>query len=201
MKNRIFVSLFFILGISGAFAQNFTGGITSGLIASTVWGDNLAGFRQAGLMVGGYVQYPINESLNFQPEIRFEALGSRDDVGIRGLRTRYISFPILLNANLKLNINDKKYGIRLDLGPSIGYLLGANDTFSGVITTSQYKRIDPKIVGGTVFKISERLHFSTRLTLSVISIVTSSGRRNHCFSRQPGLCNYYATFALRYQLK
>jgi len=191
---------FLLLISSSLYAQNFKGGLTAGLITSTVWGDNLAGFRQAGLMAGGYVQYPINNILNFQPEILYEALGSKDGAGVQGLRTQYISLPLLINANFGLTINEKLYTIRLDAGPSIGYLLDAKDSFSRLPLTGDYFRLDPKMVGGLVFKFSEKIFLHTRLTLSTFSIVRTAGRRNHCFIPQPGYCNYYATFGVRYKI-
>jgi len=184
----------------GAWSQNFTGGLKAGLIASTINGDNFGGFRQAGLMAGGYVQYPINDFLNFQPEIIYEGLGSRNSLGTEGLRTNYVSLPLLLNANLNFEINEQKFGIGLDAGPSIGYLLGARDQITDINTTSTYHRVDYKLVGGIVLRISEQVHFSSRISGSVISFLTQGGRRSSCFNNLPGFCHYYATFELRWQI-
>lgn len=195
------VLFFFMLMTTGVVhAQNFRGGLTSGLIASTINGDNSGGFRQAGLMVGGYVQYPLNEFIDLQPEILFEALGSRNDFGTEGLRTNYISFPVLLHADLNLEINESKIRLGLEGGPSVGYLLGAIDQRSGRSTTDIYERIDYKLVGGVVWRISDKIHFAARSSGSVISFLVQGNRRNDCFTGFPRFCHYYFTFAFRYQL-
>ncbi|MCI4671538.1 MAG: PorT family protein [Bacteroidia bacterium] len=195
------VTLLFILFLlSGLQAQNFTGGLTSGLIASTINGDNAGGFRQAGLMAGAYVQYPLREYLYLQPEILFEGLGSRSDFGTDGLRTNYISFPVLLHADLNFVINDSKFNLGLEGGPIVGYLLGATDQNSGRNVTSTYERLDYRLAGGLLFKLTEKLHFSARSSGSVISFLNQGNGRSNCFNGFPRFCHYYFTFALRYQI-
>lgn len=194
------VCLFLLLLSQFALGQNFRGGLTSGLIASTINGDNSGGFRQAGLMAGGYVQYPLNEFIDLQPEILFEALGSRNDFGTEGLRTNYISFPVLLHADLNLNINESEIRLALEGGPSVGYLLGATDQLSRRNVTSTYERLDYKFVGGVVWRINDKLHFTTRSSASLISFLVQGNRRSNCFTGFPRFCHYYFTFGLRYQI-
>ena len=59
-------------------AQKFQSGIITGISASQVSGDNLSGFKKAGIQLGGYVNYPFNESASAQFSLYYIDKGSND---------------------------------------------------------------------------------------------------------------------------
>ena len=69
MKKIFFLIILFIFQFNSS-AQEFNAGILSGLSTTQVSGDNLAGYNKAGLIIGGFVNRDISQSLALQIEMK-----------------------------------------------------------------------------------------------------------------------------------
>lgn len=87
-----------------AFSQKFYGGITAGISASQIDGDEQAGYRKIGLMGGGFVGYPISQAWNAEMEFYYIGKGAvnnleqADGTVFQEFKTHlnYIEMPFLI---------------------------------------------------------------------------------------------------------
>jgi hypothetical protein len=182
-------------------AQTFGGGLLAGLNISQIDGDQDLGFRQPGMFLGGFLTYRLKERVALQPEIVFEQLGSRDRLdSLFNLRLNYTSFNLLLQGRINLNLGDSsQQEIVLEIGPAIGYLVGATENLSGRDQSNSFSPVDVRgLVGGTL-QMSERWAFSLRYGYSMLSMLRSSGTRPPgTAAGVSGLFHHYLNFSLRY---
>jgi hypothetical protein len=98
---------------------------------------------KTGLVLGGYVMFPLRERLAFQPELSFVMKGVKLNEGSAGTVTtslRYLEFPLLVRYTLPL---DKQTGYVL-VGPTFGVKASTSATLDGPSQTTDYN-IDPAI--------------------------------------------------------
>lgn len=132
-------SLFLIVFLSitlGLSAQSFNGGVLVGGIASQVNGDNYAGYHQLGWTAGAYANWPVNNDLSWQLELKYALFGSHSDVKEEemganhyNLRLHYAEVPIMLRYKLnRFHVGDRSLDfITLEIGPSFDFLLFFSD--------------------------------------------------------------------------
>lgn len=83
-------------------SQTFRGGLTGGLVASQVSGDNSAGFNKLGLYGGPYASFSFKERMRFRMEIIYIQKGSTEneseDNGYYSYRSKlnYVEVPFIL---------------------------------------------------------------------------------------------------------
>jgi hypothetical protein len=89
---------------------------------------------KAGLLVGAFVNFPVNDNVSFQPEFLFSQGGGKIDImGTTGKEeNNYIAVPVMLKYSLG--------EIKLLAGPQFGYLLSAKE--DGTDIKDAYKSLD-----------------------------------------------------------
>ena len=98
---------------------------------------------KTGVVLGGYVMFPIRDRLSFQPELSFVMKGVKLNEGSAGTVTtslRYLEFPMLIRYSLPL---DKQNGYVL-VGPTFGVKASTGAKLDGPSQSSDYN-IDPAI--------------------------------------------------------
>ena len=92
---RIFLYILLCVVSINIHAQNFGGGLILGLSTSQVSGDHLGGFNKAGLLVGGFVNLQLSNTLKGQMEMTFIQKGAIT------LKWMKMGLPILIYPMLK----------------------------------------------------------------------------------------------------
>jgi hypothetical protein len=126
MRGSICV-LFILCFVISGFSQRFNGGVSLGLAATQISGDNLSGFDKAGPCVGGFVEYPLKgDTVCLQLQLYYIQKGSRKavnpntgDYTTYRLALNYIEIPFFLKYTFR-----KKYVV--DGGPAMGVLFASS---------------------------------------------------------------------------
>ena len=201
MSLRLLLFLLLIGLASVAWSQNLGGGLVIGGNISQIDGDTDGGFRQAGLVIGGFVNYPLGPNWYLQPEILYDQLGSRQRQGFFVIRSHHISVPILISTQINLQLGGQNQTISLEAGPVIGILLGASERLSGQDQTDLFRQPDLRAVAGGSYRFSERLSFSVRYGYSILSFLRNNPANT--FPLDPtrgGLFHHYIHVGLRLHL-
>ncbi|MCB0835600.1 MAG: PorT family protein [Bacteroidetes bacterium] len=193
MKKNGLLFLFLILCFSFLSAQNLGGGLSIGLNASQVDGDEFRGFNKAGLSFGGFVNYQFTDILSLQPEILFEQLGSANQQMLL-VHTNHISFPVLAAANIPIDLGESVHEVQLVAGPVIGLLLKAKDF--NVDITDRLKRVDARITGGVAYRMGS-ISLSLRYGYSLNTFAKGTNNIGLFLS---GPFHHYVNFSLRLHL-
>jgi hypothetical protein len=119
--NNFFLFLLLFFTSFSLSAQEFHGGVTTGLVGSQVAGDTYSGFGKAGLFLGGYVGWEFTEHSGIQLELTYFQKGSREnpteknDYDFYLFRVGYIELPVLYQYKINRFI--------VEAGPSLGFTL------------------------------------------------------------------------------
>jgi hypothetical protein len=190
------VSLFTFLGVVKVNAQKFTGGLIGGLSTSQVSGDNLAGFSQYGLILGGLTELKLSEKFSAQFEIMYIQKGSRssalDTLTYYRLKLHYMEVLVLIRYHYKK--------IALEFGPSIAFFLGSKEE-------NEYGEVEPKTVLpfnkielsanlGLNYPLYQNLFVNIRLEQSVTPIRPFQSQQTTTFNK--GQYNSLINYSLRY---
>ena len=112
-------------------AQSFDGGLTAGVVASQINGDNYAGYHQIGWTGGIFGRIPTDGPSSWQLELKYSLFGAHSDnkeieAGMlpMNVRLHYVELPIMYRYNLsKLSVNGKRLDFTtLELGLSGDFL-------------------------------------------------------------------------------
>ena len=163
-------TLFLIFGMQQAQSQNLGGGWIFGGNISQIDGDALGGYNQLGLSTGAYVKFQLNDWLQVQPEMLYDQLGSRAKGGFPNTRFNYISFPLMVNFSIPIDMGDQIRDLSLQAGPVMGFLMNVKDVFSQINETDNYRRLDIRYGVGAIFELSSNVSFATRFQYSSRSI-------------------------------
>ncbi|WP_299781696.1 porin family protein [uncultured Formosa sp.] len=121
MKKLLLTSLILVLAISGLSAQTEFG-VKSGYFKSlretntTFEGDGLKNNKNNndGFYIGGFVEFPISERFNIQPEVTYVNIKNDFD---------QLQIPVLAKYEV-----GKKFNVLA--GPNFGFLLDTNENFN-----------------------------------------------------------------------
>lgn len=180
MKKSLVIIFIGILIPFGVFSQNFKAGLSGGIVASQVDGDNLSGYNKIGLYGGIFVSYPITEIIDMTMQISYIQKGSR--LNARPADGIYSSYLMRLNyAEIPLYINWKLYQEKLymQLGFTLGYLINSveKDEY-GIISQASsvpdFRRFEFGVLGGFSYRIHEKWSAGLRGQYSVIPIRKTS---------------------------
>jgi len=168
MKHKIFlivvVSIFYI----PLNAQRFNGGILTGINASQIDGDRLAGYHKAGLLFGVFVNTDFNEKIGGQLEIKYSAKGSSTAIDAANklkVRLNYIDIPVLITFDVF------KY-IELQTGASLNYLFNAKYYDGGWSDDFMHNpvRIETSAVFGINFSYFKNFDLNVRYNYSLLPV-------------------------------
>ena len=164
------ILLLALFGIQHSDAQNLGGGWIFGGNISQIDGDALGGYNQIGLSTGAYVTFQLNDWLQVQPEMLYDQLGARAKGGFPNTRFNYISFPLLVNFSIPIDMGDQVRDLSLQAGPVLGFLMNVKDVFSQINETDNYRGLDIRYGLGAIFELSSDVSFATRFQYSSRSI-------------------------------
>ena len=199
MKKRFAILLFCGFLTLSIQAQNFGGGIILGLSTSQVGGDDLAGFKKAGLLVGFFANKKILESLSFQMEMTFIQKGSNNpnmnENNYSDINLSYVEIPFLLKYL-------QSSTIAIEGGIETAFLISASDNdIYGQISgssTREFNTTDISIFIGMDYSINPRLILNSRISNSIIPIRAHASGAT--FQLNKGQYNSVLSFALHYIL-
>lgn len=160
-------------------AQSFDGGFKTGLTASEVSGDNLAGPDKTGFFASVFTLYPVSSSGNLRLEIKYIEKGSRAKPSEENnffdyrFALQYLEIPVLWEQELPSfsslkHLNDLKiYG-----GLSGAFLINAREEENGasVLTPERenFNNAELNILTGISFPLTSSIEavfgFSNSLT-------------------------------------
>ena len=153
-------------------------GVKTGLNLSNVkmsgGGVSIDNKMYTGFMIGGFVNYSINDKLSVQPEILFAQYGCNFDEDIFGpdvepLKENYISIPIVVKYSIG--------AIHVLAGPQLGYLLSAEVDGDDATGTDAFdmKKMDAGIALGAGYEWEIGLGIDARYYLGLANITNQSG--------------------------
>jgi hypothetical protein len=136
-----FIALFTALLFAGpASAQNFNLGVKGGLNIYEIYNDNNVDYNtKPGLHLGLLGHIHLTDRFALQPELMYSGQGSQFMVGTveNKLNLHYLNVPLLIQFMFD-------NGFRLQAGPQLGFLVGANSRVNDVSTDirNNYRTLD-----------------------------------------------------------
>ena len=169
-----YLSLFLLLSalfLNYGYAQKFEGGAVLGLVGSQVAGDQLSGYKKAGLNAGAWVSLPIGEKSKIQMELTYIQKGSRDNPDYEKgkydrylMRLGYVQLPVIY-----LYQYNNLFGFEAGLG--MNFLLHSNEKLNGYENSeSPFSSTNLCITGGIFFRLTDLIRISLRTDNSLFSI-------------------------------
>ncbi|HRZ41699.1 MAG TPA: porin family protein [Bacteroidales bacterium] len=151
-------------------SQTFRGGLTGGLVASQVSGDNSAGYNKPGFFFGPWANFDFREQWRFQMEITFIQKGSRQlpslDNGYYSYRSRmnYIEAPMMFRYKWKPRIEP-------EIGIAYSYMISSYEELYEVeISSRPFYRHNSSLILGVYYHFNERWSLNLRTSNSITPI-------------------------------
>lgn len=195
MKKIFFLIILFIFQFNSS-AQEFNAGILSGLSTTQVSGDNLAGYNKAGLIIGGFVNRDISQSLALQIEMMYIQKGSSNpkvENLIAEINLEYIEIPLILVLKSSEKIN-------FDFGIHISALIDGyyKDIYGILENQIEFNDFELGAIGGIAYKLNEKISLCTRLSNSIIPIANHASGQTYRLNK--GKYNTGLNFIISYKL-
>ena len=195
MKKIFFLIILFIFQFNIS-AQEFNAGILSGLSTTQVSGDNLAGYNKAGLIIGGFVNRDISQSLALQIEMMYIQKGSSNpkvENLIAEINLEYIEIPLILILKSSEKIN-------FDFGIHISALIDGyyKDIYGILENQIEFNDYEFGAVVGIAYKLNEKMSLCTRLSNSIIPIANHASGQTYRLNK--GKYNTGLNFIISYKL-
>jgi Outer membrane protein beta-barrel domain len=201
MKKQLL--LLFLLPITCvSLAQNrFVAGVKAGLSASQVSGDNLSGFKKAGLVGGLQVTGIFNQKWSAQLEMLYIQKGSKavgnpaqGDFTFYLLKLDYVEVPVLLQYH------QKKF--TFEAGPSFGYLVREKeyDAFQEITGIRPFNKPEIGINAGVSYLIFKTIGMNWRYSNSISAIrnYPSGASRWYNLGQQNTVMSFTLTYKFNY---
>jgi hypothetical protein len=173
-------------GSYNSFAQNFGGGLKSGMVASEVSGDNLAGPSKLGWYASAFTFARLNEFNDILLEIMYIEKGSRSIPSEKNnfleyrFSLRYVEIPVLYRMEIS-RYTDISFVERFTVyaGISASVLVGDEETDMGTpVPESARKAFNPaelNALAGISFPVFGGFDLQIGLTRSVTPVRAHSG--------------------------
>ena len=196
---RIFLYILLCVIAINAQAQNFGGGIILGLSTSQVSGDHLGGFNKAGILIGGFVNLQLSNTIKGQMEMTFIQKGSNNPKmnknGITDISLSYVEIPLLLKYQQSSTIT-------IEGGVETAFLISSSDNdIYGKLSSNKTREFNTTDIGvfiGVDYSINPRLVLNSRISNSILPIRTHASGAT--FQLNKGQYNSVLSFALHYHL-
>lgn len=127
-----------------------------------------------GITLGAFMAFKINDFLQFQPEMLFDQMGyqsNQEGVFPVSVRSHYLSFPLLLNFTLPIDLGDNIRDINFQAGLIPASLINVKDKISRIDQTDLFRKIDLQYAAGITLELSDDVSFVARYSYSSRSIV------------------------------
>ncbi len=204
VKKAIFYLL--ILSHTQLYTQEFAGGVTIGLSASQVSGDNLAGYNKAGLLIGAFANRKITKLLTVQMEINYIQKGSNNpnindlqnsNYNTPDISLSYVEVPIIFNFQQNENL-------QLESGIYIANLIdGFYNDYIGKLNNygnNPFTKNDSGVLIGLNYLLFNKLSLNTRISQSILPIGSEDDSRSVYNSSKKGKYNSVLSFAIQYKI-
>lgn len=148
----------------------FRGGITGGVVASQVSGDNSAGFNKLGLYVGPFANFNLREKLLFQMEISYIQKGSRENPTEENnyysyrLKLDYIELPFMF----RYSYSDK---LDFEVGLAYSVLIRTYEEFNQQeVDDRPFNTHNSSLIAGIYYKLDDTWSVNFRTSNSITPI-------------------------------
>ncbi|WP_423129513.1 porin family protein [Gaoshiqia sp. Z1-71] len=173
MKGYLLIIMLLLSGLTLE-AQQFYGGLTGGLTASQVDGDNTKGYHKPGFTIGAWVQTDLSPVVYAGMEIKYAQKGSRKKPDERDpvkekyiMRLGYMDIPVYIGFRTSEQIS-------LFLGLSAGYLVHSAEYGNyGLFPKEdrhEFNEFDYQAFIGGRFDLTNRLSLDLRLAYSFLPV-------------------------------
>lgn len=135
------------------------GGLNISKISGTIQFSSIPSFA-----VGAYTQIPLNDNIDFQPEIIYNATGGKFETAKTKLN--YINLPLLAKYNVA-NTDLSIIG-----GPQLGLVLSANTTSEGITESikQEVNSFEFSGVTGLQYSLSDKFIIGSRYQFGLSNI-------------------------------
>jgi len=170
------ILVFYYLGLN-AQDQRFMGGLIIGLNAAQIDGDNAAGYRKAGLLVGLRGGAFLTEKTSITIDMLYSQRGSRrvprvdEAFETYTISTPYIEVPLLFHyKDWRVEYDDGSffYKVSAEAGPVISYLL--NPKVENIVYETEvnnFNKVDIAWALGVSYYFTENMGISARYLRSI----------------------------------
>ncbi|ULQ57915.1 PorT family protein [Flavihumibacter rivuli] len=167
MKKILLLSFLAFMGYLANAQVQF--GAKAGVNFSTLVGDDSEGAKTHTSFYGGaFARFSINESIKFQPELVYSALGTKaDDQDVSGeFRFGYITVPIMFQYHTP-------GGFFGETGPQLGFLVNSKVESEGTsVDFKDYtKSFDFNWAFGLGYQLKSGLGFNARYCLGLSKVI------------------------------
>ena len=200
MKNKVWIfiiSAFFI--INTGYSQRFKGGAHIGLLATQVEGDELSGYKKAGLFLGVFANIPFEEKkLKVQLEIDYAQKGSKSPASSPDqykIALHQIEVPVTVGWNLWKELS-------VEAGLSLNIIASAKEYTHNELVPhnaggSKFNLFELGAIGGVSYCFKEHFALFFRMNFSISPIGKSTILRGVKLERY--MCNNAMLFGVSYQ--
>lgn len=202
-KTGYFLLLILFFTTQEAFGQGqrFNAGLSAGLTAAQLNGDQSAGYHKVGITGGIRGIIDLNEKWNLNTEIIFSQRGSRYPTGPNSpgipfnITTSYIDVPVYATIGDWLSEDQKYYRIQLDLGAAFGRLIGV-ETIDTPFDNNpeEFQKTDLYVLAGVRYMLNAHLAFNFRYNRSIVFLFNNQKSTLN----QRSLLSHFLTLKLEY---
>lgn len=180
MKKLFFIAAFGLMSVAATQAQEIRLGAKGGVNFANIGGDDITGVdfnSRTGFHIGALVEIPVSEKFWVQPEVLYNALGSKSN------QTRILGSKVESKLNLdyiQIPVMAKYYvieGLALEAGPQIAFLVKAEGETSigdGTITNDldkdNFSSIDFSLGVGASYRLDMGLFLGARYNFGLTDI-------------------------------
>lgn len=180
-KLLILCGLVFIFSKKETQAQTFQAGIIAGVNLSQLNGDDLIGFNQIGLNVGGRVVVDFGEKWRWNLDILFSQKGSnkgKDDPSSAAIdlyRLNYAEVPIMISYKdwLDDSGDTEFYKLHFTTGFSVGRLVDFKVVdFVGqdISDLQDFKKTAIDLIVGATYYINEHIGINVQYSVAILDV-------------------------------
>jgi hypothetical protein len=185
MKRFFSLVLFLFVIVFGSFSQEFSGGVTGGLVGSQVFGDPSGGYNKPGVYLGLYALRQFTPKSGAQLEMYYIQKGARENPTEENgyfqylLRINMIELPILYHFSINKNL-------KLSGGFAYSYIFGdpyEEANYSSAIAGTPWNRSSVTFILGLEYQVMPGLSVLFRTNDSVTPIREHVSGEKRLFNR------------------
>ena len=163
----------------------FAGGVSAGLTATQISGDNLAGFHKVGATAGVFANCVLADQpkfgLKLQLEMNFVMKGSHsytppsqpvDPMSKYVLNLGYIEVPVLFRFRFARITIRNRSDFEFEAGPAFGIHLYTRerDAYGAVVGRPEFKWWELSMMGGLSYRFKEHHAVTLRYSNSILPV-------------------------------
>mgnify|MGYP002868614873 CR=1 FL=1 len=166
-------------------AGTFAGGVSAGLTATQISGDNLAGFHKVGATAGVFANCVLSDQpkfgLKIQMEMNFVMKGSHsytpssqtpDPMSKYVLNLGYIEVPVLFRFRFARITIRNSSDFELEAGPAFGVNIYSRerDAYGQIVGRPAFKRWELSLMGGLNYRFRDHHAVTLRYSNSILPV-------------------------------